>query len=113
MKIIDSQDRLIAEHNLAGDWRLTFNAATHAVLHIPVVIGTVGQLMEIGELIPETDTKTKPISIQIAGYRFDGFTIEKIEFTSILDESVPDHVAAIEAVSIKNPTRKDIRRWFS
>ena len=107
IKIMNSQQELISEFSLADDWKITTETG-HAVLHIPVIIKTFGEL----ERLIGLGLEKKQIIIQIAKFKFSGFTVHGVVFSSIQNACLPDHVLTIKTISKENLSKEDILNWF-
>jgi len=93
---------------MAGDWRLEC-VAGKAVLYAPLTVMTYGELMAIVELA----YKDTPVSLEIGRHKFQGFAIREVVFSSLLDESIPDHVLTVKAKSLKEPGKEDMDKWLA
>ena len=107
MKILDSQNQTLAEHPLADDWRMGIEEG-YAVLHIPALFKTLGQLDNVTALILQGST----VSIQIGKIKFPDFAIKEIIYSSLIDESIPDSIATIRAVSKYAATKEMFQEGF-
>ena len=107
VKIMDSQQELIFEFSLADDWKITTETG-HAVLHIPVIIKTLGEIEKIIGL----GLEEKQIIIQIARFKFSCFTVHGVVFSSLQNACLPDHVLTIKTISKENLSKDDILNWL-